>query len=127
MLKKCTLTLVLVLMFSLIGCSDTGISEANQVVNRWNKFQTAGCTYSSEYDASDNTYYVVAKATNEYYAGQDSRLWDAITEILAQEIKENLYPELETALNDKNVDIVIGVYDYSGELYCAIYNGDTQY
>lgn len=127
MFKKCTLILVLVLLFSLIGCSATGFNEADQVVKRWNTNQTAGCTYSSEYDASDNMYYVVAKATNEYYAGRDSRLWGAITGILAQKIQENLYPELATALNEKNIDIVIGVYDYSDELYCVIYNGEIQY
>ena len=126
-MKKLAICLVIVLMLSLVGCTSTGFVEADNLVRSWNQAEIAGCTYACEFDKADNMYYVVAKATDEYYTGRDSRLWDAVTVIIAEQIQEKLYPQLESALNGSNVDIGIGIYDYTGELYCVIYNGEIQY
>ena len=123
--------IIMLLVLSITSCSvntlEGACDEADEIVQNWNSQKEAGCTYSSKFYTDDNLYIVSAKIGYENYAGEDSRVWGALTEIIAQEIEEDLYPELEKIFADFDVDIALGVYDYNNDMYCYIHNGVTKY
>jgi len=130
-MKKIFISIFFILVIlTMTACSANSLegacAEADKMVSSWDSQKTAGCSYTYEYDAEDNLYIVAAKAGSEYY-GDDSRLYDATTQVIAQTVRDELYPKLEKTLSKYDVDIAIGIYDYNNEMYCCIYNGNIEY
>lgn len=130
-MRKLSFLLIIVLCLNLCACTSgklsSAIKEADKLVAKWHSEGYCGCMYKSEYvkeydGFATSMYIVYARYPSEVdYSDYPT----AVKNLITNDLRDKVYPELAEVFKDLDVSIGIILSDQNGKnTYSTILNGE---